>query len=207
MAASSPLLSAERSVLLLVDIQERFRASIPALDRVIARAAILAKAAARLGVPVLASEQYPKALGSTVGELLPLLPDPAAVFPKLCFSASGCEPLLSRLKGLSGLSPAPGGFGFGARHDAPAAARRQIVICGVEAHVCVLQTALELQSEGFAAHVVEDAVASRAESDRASALDRMARHGVERVTSEMVVFEWLRAAGTPEFKELQALIK
>ncbi len=200
----SPLLRSENSLLLLVDIQERFRASIPGFDGVVRRSAILVKAAARLGVPVLASEQYPKALGSTVEEIRPLLPDPPAVFPKLCFSASGCEPLMSRLKALS--SPG-GGFGFGARHEAPASSRRQVVLCGVEAHVCVLQTALELQAEGFAVHVVDDAVASRADGDRLAALGRMARHGVDRVTSEMVVFEWLREAGTQEFKELQALIK
>lgn len=199
----SPLLRAEESVLLLVDIQERFRTSIAGLDGVIRRSAILVKAAARLGVPVLASEQYPKALGSTVEELRPLLPDSSAVFPKLCFSASGCEPLMARLKALSAPT---GGFGFGAQGGS-AAPRRQVVLCGVEAHVCVLQTGLELQAAGFAVHAVEDAVASRADADRAAALERMARRGVDRVTSEMVVFEWLREAGTPAFKELQALIK
>ena len=110
---------------------------------------------------------------------------------------------MARLKSLAAPS---GGFGFGAAAGG-AQARRQVVLCGVEAHVCVLQTALELQSEGYSVHVVEDAVASRAESDRAAALDRMVRHGADRVTSEMVVFEWLGRAGTPEFKEIQALIK
>jgi nicotinamidase-related amidase len=180
------LLRKEDSVLLLVDIQERFRPSISGMDGVIRRSVILAMAASRLGIPVLASEQYPKALGATVVEVSALLPDPAAIFPKLCFSAAGCEPLAAALK-LTG--------------------RRQVVLCGVEAHVCVLQTALDLQAGGYAVHVVDDAVASRAEGDRAAALERMVRHGVDRVTTEMAVFEWLREAGTPLFKELQALIK
>lgn len=182
----TPLLRAGDSVLLLVDIQERFRPSISGMDGVIRRGGILVKAASRLGIPVLASEQYPKALGPTVEEIRSLLPNPATVFPKMCFSAAGCEPLSAALK-LTG--------------------RRQIVLCGVEAHVCVLQTALELQVAGFAVHAVEDAVASRTGSDREAALERMVRHGVDRVTTEMAVFEWLRQAGTPEFKELQALIK
>jgi nicotinamidase-related amidase len=182
----TPLLRKEDSALLLVDIQERFRGAVSGMDGVVRRGGILAKAAARLGIPVFATEQYPKALGPTVEEVRSLLPNPAQVFPKLCFSAAGCEPLAAALK-LSG--------------------RRQVVLCGVEAHVCVLQTALELQAAGYAVHVAEDAVASRAESDRDAALRRMVRHGVDRVTAEMVVFEWLREAGTPLFKELQALIK
>lgn len=197
------MLKAEESILLLVDIQERFRPAIAGMDGVIRRSGILVQAARRLGIPVLVSEQYPKALGPTVEELRSLLPDPAAVFPKMCFSAAGCEPLRTRLKEASG---AAGGFGFGAAGD-KAPPRRQVVLCGVETHVCVLQTALQLQEEGYAVHVVDDAVASRAESDRLAALERMARHGADRVTSEMVVFEWLREAGTPVFKELQALIK
>jgi nicotinamidase-related amidase len=185
----TPLLRKEDSVLLLVDIQERFRPAVPGMDGVIRRSGILASAAARLDIPVLASEQYPKALGPTVAELRSLLPDPARIYPKLCFSAAACEPLAAALTALRLLG------------------RRQVVLCGVEAHVCVLQTALELQAAGHAVHVVEDAVASRAAGDRDAALGRMVRHGVDRVTSEMVVFEWLREAGTPLFKELQALIK
>lgn len=197
----SSLLRAEDSVLLLVDIQERFRGAVAGMDGVVARSVILVKAALRLGIPVLASEQYPKALGSTVAELRSILPgseDPEAgpYFPKMCFSAAGCDPLRARLAALSGT-----GAGSGA------AKRRQVVLAGVEAHVCVLQTALELQAGGLSVHVVEDAVASRKGDDREAALRRMERHGVERVTSEMAVFEWLRRAGTPEFKELQALIK
>jgi nicotinamidase-related amidase len=198
------LLRSEESVLLLVDIQERFRPTISGMDGVIRRSSILARAALRLGIPILVSEQYPKALGSTVEELRTLLPAGTPVFDKLCFSAASCEPLAAKLKSYS--SPS-GGFGFAAASGPSAQPRRQAVLCGVEAHVCVLQTALELQSAGWSVHVVEDAVASRAESDRSAAMERLVRHGVDKVTSEMVVFEWLREAGTPEFKELQALIK
>lgn len=198
------LLKSAESVLLLVDIQERFRPTLSGMDGVIRRSGILVKAASRLGIPVLASEQYPKALGSTVEEVKSLLPGDAPIYPKLCFSAAGCDPLLARLKELAAPT---GGFGFGPASGHGSKPRRQVVIAGVEAHVCVLQTALELQEADWSVHVVEDAVASRAEGDRAAALDRMVRHGVDKVTSEMVVFEWLKQAGTPEFKELQALIK
>jgi hypothetical protein len=104
----------------------------------------------------------------------------------MCFSSAACVPFRDALA---------------------ATGRRQVVLAGIETHVCVLQTALELAAAGHSVYVVEDAVSSRQSADRQAALERMSRHGIERITAEMAVFEWLREAGTPEFKELQALIK
>jgi nicotinamidase-related amidase len=180
------LLKASESALLLVDIQEKFRPVVAGMEDVIRHAQVLARSAVRLGIPVLASEQYPKALGQTASELRQWLPDNQAYFPKLCFSAMGCEPL---------------------RQSLAATGRRQVVMTGVETHVCVLQTGLELLDAGFSVFAVSDAVSSRKGADRDAALARLEKHGAELVTTEMAVFEWLRVAGTPEFKELQELIK
>ena len=181
------LLDAGRSVLLVIDAQEKFLPVIPGMPEAVKRMVILAKAVGRLGVPAIASEQYPKALGATLPEVAAALPLQTPIVSKLCFSSFEAPEWAAALR---------------------AGKRNQFVLCGVETHVCVLQTALDLlQNPDWAVYVVEDAVASRKESDKAAALRRMEAHGVQRVTSEMVVFEWLRAAGTAEFKEIQALVK
>ncbi|MEO7424215.1 MAG: hydrolase [Fibrobacteria bacterium] len=180
------LLDASQSVLLLVDIQDKFRPGVAGMEALISRAEIVVRAAVRLGIPVLATEQYPKALGETVPELRQWLPDNQVYHAKLVFSAYGCETLRLGLE---------------------ACKRRQVVLVGVETHVCVLQTGMELLAAGYSVHVVSDAVSSRGFTDRETALRRLEKHGVELVTAEMCLFEWLRVAGTPEFKELQSLIK
>jgi nicotinamidase-related amidase len=182
-------LNASDSILILVDMQEKFRPAVEGFEELVRRSEILARAAVRLGVPVLVSEQYPKALGATAVELKRWLPDDQVYFPKMCFSAAGCEPLSAALTALK------------------AAGRRQVVMAGVEAHVCVLQTGFELLEAGYSVHVAADAVGSRKAMDRDLALRRLERRGSEIVSTEMVVFEWLRVAGTSEFKELQALVK
>jgi nicotinamidase-related amidase len=180
------LLKASDSALILVDIQEKFRPVVAGMEDVIRHAQALVRGAVRLGIPVVATEQYPKALGPTAQELRQWLPESQEYFPKMCFSALGCEPLRA------GLS---------------ATGRKQVVMTGIETHVCVMQTGLELLAAGYSVYVVADAVSSRKGSDREAGLKRLEKHGAELVTTEMVVFEWLRAAGTPEFKEIQALIK
>jgi nicotinamidase-related amidase len=184
--AGDSLLKASDSALLIVDIQEKFRPAIPDMEELIAGAEILVRAAVRLGIPVFATEQYPKALGETVPELKEWLPDNQEYSPKLSFSSLGCEAFAKNLA---------------------ASKRRQVVMVGIEAHVCVMQTGLELLAAGHSVYVAIDAVSSRDGADREAGLKRLEKHGAELVTTEMVIFEWLRAAGTPEFKELQALIK
>ena len=180
------LLRVSDSALLLVDIQEKFRPAIPDMEELIAGAEILVRAAVRLGIPVFATEQYPKALGETVPELKEWLPANQEYSPKLSFSSLGCEAFAKNLA---------------------ASKRRQVVMVGIEAHVCVMQTGLELLAAGHSVYVATDAVSSRDGADREAGLKRLEKHGAELVTTEMVIFEWLRQAGTPEFKELQALIK
>ena len=179
------LIDARHSVLLIVDIQARLAPAVAGAEAVIARTRILLEAAARLGVPVVASEQYPQGLGHTDERLLPL-PEGAVVLPKKAFSAVRDDAIHAQLERLD---------------------RRQVVIAGMETHVCVLQTALGLRQAGHEVAVVADAVGSRLPERKAQGLERMRAHGVDIVDSEMVVFEWLGEAGTPAFKELSRLIK
>jgi nicotinamidase-related amidase len=179
------LLDARRSVLFVVDIQARLAPAVADAAGVIARTAILVAAAGRLGVPILVSEQYPQGLGHTDERLLPL-PEGAVVLAKTSFSAIGDTAIRARLEGLG---------------------RRQVVLAGMEAHVCVLQTALGLREAGYAVAVAADAVGSRLPDRRLLGLERMRAHGVDIVDSEMVLFEWLADAGAPAFRELSRLIR
>ncbi|OLM17519.1 MULTISPECIES: isochorismatase family protein [unclassified Pseudonocardia] len=171
-------MTADDAVLLLVDLQERLAPAIHDGDEVVARAARLAEGAGLLGVPVLATEQVPDKLGPTVGQLSGY---PHLVTPKSRFAADG-----------SGLLP-PG--------------RSEIVVTGMEAHVCVLQTVLQLLADGRRVLVAADATGSRDPRDKSVALDRARAAGAEVVTSEMVLFEWLRDATHPRFREVQKLLK
>jgi nicotinamidase-related amidase len=188
---SASLLDADRSILLIIDAQEKFRGAIAEMETLGARIVILAKAAARLGIPVLVTEQYPKALGPTLPEIKASLPAGTPVFEKLTFSAGDAPGWMDALQ-----------------KAMRASKRDQFVLCGVESHVCVLQTALDLiQNVEGQVYVVEDAVGSRKAADKEAAHRRLEGHAVQWITSEMAFFEWLRKAGTAEFKELQGLIK
>lgn len=179
------MLSRNESLLLIVDVQAGLARAVRDAGSCIRRLGLLLRAAAVLDVPVIVSEQYPKGLGPTDPRLLPL-PDGTTVLPKLAFSCWR-EPEL--------------------RAAIQSAGRRQVVITGMETHVCVLQTALDLQAAGFAVHLAADAAGSRREEDRALALARLRDEGVAIVTAEMVVFEWLERAGGPAFKTLIPAIK
>lgn len=179
------LMDAARSSLLLVDIQENLAPVMADARSVYRGCGLLLRAAVRLGIPITASEQYPRGLGPTVGELKALLPDGAAV-EKIHFSCAAEPAILDRLEGMG---------------------RKQVVIAGIEAHVCVLQSALGLKQKGFEVFVVADACSSRVTANHQAALARLAANGVHVVSVEMAVFEWMHRAGTPEFKELVGLIK
>jgi nicotinamidase-related amidase len=184
------LVQRERSCLLIVDMQERLLPAVAGAEPLLHQAGILIRAAKRLDLPILVSEQYPKGLGHTDPGLRALLGNEIEPLPKTHFSCADDPDIKARLQSL-----------------ARERGRDQAVVLGVEAHVCVLQTALGLPRLGLAPFVVGDAVASRKPESRQMALDRMARDGVEIVTTEMVLFEWLGKAGTAEFKELSALIR
>lgn len=179
------LIDAARSCLLVVDVQERLAPAVLHPGGVVGRVKTLVQAARRLQVPTLVSEQYPKGLGRTLPELAPLLGS-ATLVEKLHFSCAEEPAYLRALETMD--------------RDLP-------VVCGMEAHVCVLQTALGLAEAGYHVAVVADAVGSRRERDHDAAIDRMRAEGLTIVTTEMVVFEWLGQAGTAAFKELSALIK
>jgi nicotinamidase-related amidase len=182
------LLHAAKSSLLLIDVQERLLPAMAMPDQVVAKSAILLEAARALAVPILASEQYPKGLGRTVEALRgPLGNGP--VFEKLAFSCWRDEAMKAHLIGL---------------HEA---GRPQVVMAGIEAHVCVLQTAVDLVQAGFGVFVVADAVSSRAPQSVALAVDRMRACGIAVVNAEMALFELLGRAGTPEFKAVSRLVR
>lgn len=185
---ASLLTCTEESQLVVVDVQGRLASAMPEQERerVLRQAGILAQAAGRLNIPVLATEQYPKGLGPTAPPVAEALPPATPLFEKTCFSCGGAEGFLNAL----------------ASGD-----RKQVVLAGMESHVCVLQTALELQGQGFQVFVVEDAVCSRSASNHRNALERMRQAGIIVTNTESVLFEWLRDAGHEHFKAVSALIK
>jgi nicotinamidase-related amidase len=173
------LIDADRSLLLVIDMQEKLLPVIRENEMVVTNVAWLIRAAQALGVPVAATEQYPKGLGPTAKALRSLLPE-GSIAAKNHFSAVAAQ----CLRGL------------------PGADRPQVVITGVEAHVCILQTTLELLEEGREVYVVTDCIGSRHELDGRMALARMQQEGARMVTREMVVYEWLGEAGTPRFSQI-----
>lgn len=200
------LLDLTDSQLVLVDYQERLMPAIPEREQVLANALRLARAARLLGVPVFGTEQNPEKLGANDPALRGLC---QRTLTKMSFSAAS-DGLVDWLR-----PPARQQAGGNARSlprhlqkpAAPVAERNTVVLAGCEAHVCLLQTALELVEQEIDVWVVTDACGSRTERNRDAAFDRLAGAGCELVTTEMVLFEWLRSAEHPAFRELQALIK
>ena len=179
------LIDVKKSCLLVIDMQAKLTPTIDEIGRVVSRIAMLLKGASILGVPSLVSEQYSKGLGKTVEELAPLLTE-GSVVEKNTFSCMAEEDYARRFNGLG---------------------RGHAVVAGVEAHVCVLQTCMELLTIGHQVFVVEDATSSRTPENHRAAIRRLAAAGAHIVTTEMVLFEWMGRSGTPEFKEINALIK
>lgn len=181
------LAEAADSILVVVDLQERLAKAMDAVvfQAVFINTGILLQAARTLGVPVLATEQYPKGLGRTVAALSPLLPA-APPFEKTCFSCAADESFPGAVRG---------------------AGKTQVVIAGMEAHVCVLQSALQLRSTGREVFVVEDACCSRNAANHRNAMHRLRAAGVVVTNTESVVFEWLRDAKHPQFKAISALVR
>ena len=165
----------------MVDVQEAFRKAIPDFDRIAKAVATLIEGASIIGVPVVATEQYPRGLGETVPEVAEHLPDDVQPLEKVVFAASEAE-----------------GFDLEGRDQA--------LVCGIETHVCVNQTALDLLADGIDVQVAEDAVGSRTDENKGVGLHKMERAGAEITSVETALFELLGRAGTLEFKEIQKLI-
>lgn len=177
------LLEASRSSLLVVDVQTRLLPAMTDPELVVRNGTILLAAASQLQVPALVSEQYPQGLGPTVPDLIVA---GVPILPKMTFSCAADQAIAAAVR---------------------ASGREQLVIAGIEAHVCVLQTALDFRAAGRQVYVVADAVSSRRPESKAVALDRLRQAGVAVVTTEMVVFEWLHRAGSDAFRALSKLIK
>jgi nicotinamidase-related amidase len=182
------LLESSASQLAVVDVQERLGAVMPAkvINRVINNSSLLLRAASMLTLPVTASEQYPQGLGSTIDTVRAVMPAAATMVEKTCFSA-GAVPAFAQALASHG--------------------RKQIVLVGMEAHVCVLQSAFDLRDAGYEVFVVEDAICSRKLENYQNALERIRDGRITLVSAESVIFEWLRDARHEHFKALSALIR
>ncbi len=180
---SPELMSAGDTALLVVDVQEKLLPAIAGNRRVAWNCRRLVDGAKVLGLPVAATEQYPQGLGPTVPELAERLGE---VPSKLTFSCGGC----------------PGVFA-----DLQERGIQKLVVCGIEAHVCVQQTVFDLLAGGWRVYLAVDAVGSRFEIDYRTALSRMDSAGAALTTTESALFEWCEIAGTPQFKQISRLVR
>ena len=173
---------------MVLDLQQRLSDAMPSkvLNRVILNATLLARAAGLLELPVLHTEQTPETLGGTHPTVVAALPRACVSLSKTAFSCCAAE---------------------GFNHTLGATQRRQAVLVGMEAHVCILQSALDLNAQGLDVFVVEDAICSRRLENYQNALDRLRQAGVQVVSAESVVFEWLGNANHPHFKAVQSLLR
>ncbi len=185
MRSPPKLCRAADSLLVIIDIQTRLGAAMPGgvRDRVVENAASLAQAASTLAIPLVVTRQYPQGLGDTEPDI-PVTA--AAVIDKTVFSCFRSEEF---------------------RHALENHGRPQIVLAGMESHICVLQTALDLQAAGYQVFVAEDAVCSRSVANHRNAMSRLEQAGVMLTNSESCLFEWLEDAAHPQFKQLSSLIK
>jgi len=178
---TAPKLDRERVVLVVVDIQEAFRKAVPSFDAVAESAATLVQGAEAMGIPIVVTEQYPKGLGNTVPEVADHLPDGLEPIEKVRFSAAEAE-----------------GFDLNGRDQA--------LVCGIETHVCVNQTVLDLLDQGVEVQVVGDAVGSRTNENRELGLHKAEHAGAVLTSVETALFELLGGSDAAEFKQVQALV-
>jgi len=180
------LLDRSKTALVVIDVQEGFRGSIPEFSGLAERISVAVRGCEILDVPVIVTEQYPKGLGPTAEEILLVLPDGLTPIEKTAFSSCGAAGFVEKLE---------------------ATGADQIALCGIESHVCVSQTAHDLLDQGFQVHLLTDAVGSRFENDKKAGLAKMYASGVVPSSVEMMLFELVKDAKHEQFRELQALIK
>lgn len=180
-----PMLSPDQTVLVLIDVQAKLAPLMHEREALFDHLQRLVRGVRVLGLPVLWLEQYPQGLGATIPELAGLLSD-LQPMTKLSFSAWGCEAFRQALE---------------------ASRRRQVLLAGIEAHVCVYQTAVDLLAAGYTVEVVTEAVSSRTAANRRLGLERMRAAGARWTGVEMALFELLRTAEAPAFREIARLIK
>ncbi len=180
---SSELMSRSDSALLVVDLQEKLVPAIIAAARIVWNVRRLIDGATTLGIPVLATEQYPQGLGATVPALASRLEHRAA---KTCFSCRELPQMFADLRQRN---------------------IEKFLICGIETHVCIQQTVLDLLADGWRAYVAVDAVGARSDLDHQTALRRMEASGAVLTTTEAAFFEWCQTSAAPEFKEISRIVR
>ncbi|MCK6556091.1 isochorismatase family protein [Candidatus Binatia bacterium] len=180
------VLERERSVLVVIDVQEGYRGKTAHHDRMVRGVQTLVRAAHAVGVPILATEQYPKGIGHLLPEVTEHLGPAVPVIEKLSLSCWGARAFVEALRRLE---------------------RRQVVVCGIEAHACVNQTVHDLLECDYAVHLPVDAISARFEHDFRVGIDKMCGSGAVPSTVEMVCLEWVRTAAAPEFKAIHRMIK
>ena len=186
MMKSSTLLNSATAALIVVDLQEAFRSVIPDFALIASRVSIAVRGFQTLGAPVIVTEQYPKGLGRTAEEVLLSLPDDQTFITKTSFSSCGAEGFTESLSS--------GGV-------------RQVVLCGIETHICVNQTAQGLLDAGYEVHLLTDCVGSRFEHDKQAGLAKMFALGALPCSVEMALFEMMKDSKNEHFKEIQALVR
>jgi nicotinamidase-related amidase len=180
-------LSAENSLLVVIDVQERLCRAMDGqvLKQLADNTTVLLEAASELHIPLAVTEQYVKGLGGTLSELASKFGETPR-HEKMAFSCCGCPEFVDQIK---------------------QSGRRQIIITGMETHVCVLQTVIELLDSGYTVHLVRDAVMSRSRQNWETAIGIMQQAGAVITCTESVLFQWLKVAGTEPFKKLSKLVK
>ena len=180
------LLNENESILLIIDIQEKLLNAAFNKDFLEKQSSAITKAAAEMGIPIIITEQYPKGLGQTINNIKDNNSKNIRYFEKTTFSALDIPELETYLKELN---------------------RKQILLCGIESHICVSQTAYALIQQGYDVSIIEDICGSRTEKNHNAGIKRMQEFGAHILTTEITLFEWLRSAKHPKFKEIQQLIK
>lgn len=183
--SAPPALSAENTVLVAIDFQDRLFPVMHEKEQLLDNTLKLIRGMQALDVPVLLTEQYPKGLGPTLPEIKGLLPD-AQPIQKTCFSCCDNDEFLRALESLG---------------------RRQVLVCGIEAHICVYQTAMALLRDGYDVQVVADCISSRKPDNKLTCLFRMGAVGVSPTTMEMALFELLKVAKGDAFKQISSIVK
>jgi nicotinamidase-related amidase len=180
------VLERDASLLLIIDVQEGYRGHTIEHDRMVRSVRRLLEAAKLMGVPVVATEQYPKGIGHTQPEVADGFPADCRVVEKMSMSCCGQPAFVEHLRALG---------------------RQQVVVCGIEAHACINQTVHDLLDRGYTVHVPYDAISARFETDLRVAWEKLIGSGAVPATVEMVCLEWVRTAAAPEFKAIHRLIK
>jgi nicotinamidase-related amidase len=185
LARPERLLDRDRSLLLVIDLQESYRGKLHREDTVVAASRRTIEAAGVFGIPVVVTEQYPKGLGSTRAEIAEKLPAGTTVLEKTSFSALGAPAIAGAIEKLG---------------------REQVVVIGIETHVCVNQTVHDLLVRGYAVHAVRDAISARFPLEDEIGFAKIVAAGAVPTTSECALFEWLVDARAPEFKAVHRLV-